>query len=58
MYENIFSLFADDTFLVELKIGRAMRVVLVIFELMFGLKVNFNKSILVGVNVNLQLLII
>jgi hypothetical protein len=58
MYENIFSLFADDTFLVELKIGRAMRVVLVLFELMFGLKVNFNKSILVGVNVNLQLLII
>jgi len=36
--------FADDTLL--------LRAVLVIFEAMSGLKVNFNKSMLVGVNIS------
>ncbi|CAJ2638128.1 uncharacterized mitochondrial protein AtMg01250-like [Trifolium pratense] len=46
--------FADDTVLLGVKSWanvRTMRVVLVLFETMSGLKVNFNKSILVGVNI-------
>jgi mannosylglycoprotein endo-beta-mannosidase len=45
--------FADDTLLIGTKSRanvRALRVVLVLFESMSGLKVNFNKSMLVGVN--------
>jgi hypothetical protein len=30
---------------------RALRAILTLFEAMFGLKVNFHKSMLVGVNV-------
>jgi hypothetical protein len=47
--------FADDTLLIGTKSWanvRAMRAVLVLFEAMSGLKVNFNKSMLVGVNVS------
>ena len=47
--------FADDTLIVENKSWanvRAMRVVLYLFETMSGLKVNFQKSELVGVNVS------
>jgi len=47
--------FADDTLILGKKSWaniRAMRAVLVLFEKMFGLKVNFNKSQLVGVNVS------
>jgi hypothetical protein len=47
--------FADDTLLVGVKSWanvRALRVVLVLFELMSGLKVNFHKSMLVGVNIS------
>jgi hypothetical protein len=47
-------LFADDTLLLGNKSWaniRALRVVLVLFETMSGLKVNFNKSMLVGVNI-------
>ncbi|MCI24845.1 RNA-directed DNA polymerase (Reverse transcriptase), partial [Trifolium medium] len=46
--------FADDTLLMGVKSWanvRALRAVLVLFELMSGLKVNFNKSMLVGVNI-------
>jgi hypothetical protein len=46
--------FADDTLLLEAKSWanvRALRAVLVLFETMSGLKVNFNKSMLVGVNI-------
>ncbi|GAU10544.1 hypothetical protein TSUD_420880, partial [Trifolium subterraneum] len=46
--------FADDTLLVGVKswaIVRTLRVVLVLFETLSGLKVNFSKSILVGVNI-------
>jgi hypothetical protein len=46
--------FADDTLLWGAKSWanvRALRAVLVLFEAMSGLKVNFNKSMLVGVNV-------
>jgi hypothetical protein len=46
--------FADDTLLVGAKSWanvRALRAVLVLFETMSGLKVNFNKSMLVGVNI-------
>ncbi|PNX86587.1 cysteine-rich receptor-like protein kinase, partial [Trifolium pratense] len=46
--------FADDTLLLGTKswaIVRALRAVLVLFETMSGLKVNFNKSLLVGVNI-------
>jgi len=46
--------FADDTLLLGVKSWanvRAMRVVLMLFEAMSGLKVNFNKSMLVGVNI-------
>ncbi|MCH92345.1 cysteine-rich receptor-like protein kinase [Trifolium medium] len=46
--------FADDTLLIWAKSWAnvcALRVVLVLFETMSGLKVNFNKSILVGVNI-------
>jgi hypothetical protein len=46
--------FADDTLLMGVKSWanvRALRVVLVLFERMSGLKVNFNKSMLVGVNI-------
>jgi mannosylglycoprotein endo-beta-mannosidase len=45
--------FADDTLLIGTKSRanvRALRVVLVLFESMSGLKVNFNKSMLVRVN--------
>ncbi|CAJ2641163.1 unnamed protein product, partial [Trifolium pratense] len=47
--------FADDTLLLGVKSWanvRALRAVLVIFETMSGLKVNFNKSMLVGVNIS------
>jgi hypothetical protein len=47
--------FADDTLLLGVKSWanvRALRAVLVLFELMSGLKVNFNKSMLVGVNIS------
>jgi hypothetical protein len=47
--------FADDTLLIGTKSWanvRALRVVLVLFESMSGLKVNFNKSMLVGVNID------
>jgi len=46
--------FADDTLLVVTKSWanvRALRAALVIFEAMSGLKVNFHKSMLVGVNI-------
>jgi len=46
--------FADDMLLLGVKIWAnvwAFRVVLVLFEAMFGLKVNFNKSMLVEVNI-------
>ena len=45
--------FVDDTLLLGMRCWanvRAMRAVLVLFEAMSGLKVNFNKSMLVGVN--------
>jgi hypothetical protein len=47
--------FADDTLLLGVKRWanvRALRAVLVLFETMSGLKVNFNKSMLVGVNIH------
>lgn len=47
--------FADDTLIVGNKSWanvRAMRAVLYLFEAMSGLKVNFQKSELVGVNVS------
>ncbi|MCI62757.1 cysteine-rich receptor-like protein kinase, partial [Trifolium medium] len=47
--------FADDTLLLGTKSWanvHALRVVLVLFETMSGLKVNFNKSMLVGVNID------
>ena len=47
--------FADDTLLIGKKSWanvRAMRAGLVLFEAMSGLKVNFHKSSLVGVNIN------
>jgi hypothetical protein len=47
--------FADDTLLVGAKSWanvRALRGVLLLFELMSGLKVNFHKSMLVGVNIS------
>ncbi|GAU41596.1 hypothetical protein TSUD_196650 [Trifolium subterraneum] len=47
--------FADDTLLMGTKCWanvRALRVVLVLFETMLSLKVNFNKSMLVGVNIS------
>jgi len=46
--------FADNTLLVGHKSWanvRALRATLVVFELMSGLKVNFNKSLLVGINI-------
>ncbi|GAU49175.1 hypothetical protein TSUD_133700 [Trifolium subterraneum] len=46
--------FTDDTLLMGVKSWAnvcAMRAVLVLFELMSGLKMNFNKSLLVGVNI-------
>jgi hypothetical protein len=46
--------FADDTLLLEAKSWanvRARRAVLVLFETMSSLNVNFNKSMLVGVNI-------
>jgi hypothetical protein len=46
--------FADDTLLMGVKSWanvRALRAVLVLFETMSGLKVNFNKSMLIGVNI-------
>ncbi|CAJ2633140.1 unnamed protein product, partial [Trifolium pratense] len=46
--------FADDTLLLGGKSWgnvRALRAALVLFETMSGLKVNFNKSMLVGVNI-------
>jgi hypothetical protein len=47
--------FTDDTRLLgakRLANVRALRAVLVLFELMSGLKVNFHKSMLVGVNIS------
>ncbi|XP_045797669.1 uncharacterized protein LOC123891830 [Trifolium pratense] len=47
--------FADDTLLLGVKSWanvRALRAVLVLFETMSGLKVNFSKSMLVGVNIS------
>ncbi|MCI24151.1 RNA-directed DNA polymerase (Reverse transcriptase), partial [Trifolium medium] len=46
--------FADDTLLLGVKSWanvRALRAVLVLFEAIYGLKVNFHKSMLVGVNI-------
>ncbi|MCH85973.1 cysteine-rich receptor-like protein kinase, partial [Trifolium medium] len=46
--------FVDDTLLVGVKRWanvHALRAVLVLFETMSGLRVNFNKSMLVGVNI-------
>jgi hypothetical protein len=46
--------FTDDTLLLGTKRWvtiRALRAILVLFELMSGLKVNFHKSMLVGVNI-------
>jgi hypothetical protein len=47
--------FAEDTLLPGTKSWanvRALRVVLLLLELMLGLKVNFNKNMLVGVNIS------
>jgi hypothetical protein len=47
--------FADDTLLLGAKSWanvRALRAVLVLFEMMSGLKVNFHKSMLAGVNIS------
>jgi hypothetical protein len=47
--------FADDTLLLGTKSWanvRALRAVLLLFDRMSGLKVNFNKSMLVGVNIS------
>jgi hypothetical protein len=47
--------FADDTLIIGNKSWlnvRSMRVVLLIFEQVLGLKVNFHKSLLTGVNVS------
>ncbi|GAU16239.1 hypothetical protein TSUD_298710 [Trifolium subterraneum] len=47
--------FADDTLLLGTKCWanvRALRAALVLFESISGLKVNFNKSMLVGVNID------
>ena len=47
--------FADDTLILAEKSWanvRSMHVVLILFESLFGLKVNFTKSQLVGVNVH------
>ena len=47
--------FADDTLMLGVKSWgnvRALRAVLLLFETMFVLKVNFNKSMLVGVNIS------
>jgi len=47
--------FADDTLMVGIKSWsnvRALKAVLILFESISGLKVNFNKSMLFGVNVN------
>ncbi|PNX59158.1 cysteine-rich receptor-like protein kinase [Trifolium pratense] len=46
--------FVDDTLLMETKSWanvRALRDVLVLFESMYGLRVNFHKSMPVGVNI-------
>ncbi|GAU49405.1 hypothetical protein TSUD_92510 [Trifolium subterraneum] len=46
--------FADDTLLLGVKSWAnvcALRTILVLFEKVFGLKVNFHKSMLVGVNI-------
>jgi hypothetical protein len=47
--------FADDTLIVGEKSWaniRAIKAVLILFELISGLKVNFHKSMLVGVNID------
>jgi len=47
--------FTDDTLLLGHKSWasvRALRVTLIIFELLSGLKVNFNKRLLVGINIS------
>jgi hypothetical protein len=47
--------FADDTLFLGTKSWanvRALRAILVLFEIMFGLKVNFNKSTLAEVNIS------
>ena len=47
--------FADETLLIGTKSWanvRALRAILTLFEAMSGLKVNYHKSMLVGVNVN------
>jgi hypothetical protein len=46
--------FADDTLLIGVKSWanvRALRVVMVLFESMSGLKVNYHKSMLFGINI-------
>jgi len=46
--------FADDTLLIGQKTWanvRALRATLIMFEMLSGLKVNFNKSLLVGINI-------
>jgi len=47
--------FVDDTLLIGVKSWenvKALRDVLFIFEVMSGLKVNFHKSVLVGINID------
>jgi len=47
--------FTDDTLLLGHKSWanvRALRATLIMFELLSGLKVNFNKSLLVGLNIS------
>jgi hypothetical protein len=47
--------FADDTLLLGTKSWaniRALRAILKLFKVMFGLKVNYHKSMLVGINVD------
>lgn len=47
--------FADDTLILDVKSWtnvRAMRAVLILYEAMSGLKLNFHKSMLVNVNIS------
>ena len=46
---------ADDTLLVGEKSwtnNKALKAILILFEAVYGLKVNFHKSVMVGVNIN------
>jgi len=47
--------FTNDMLLLGVKSwanGRALKAILVLFEVMSGLKVNYHKSMLVGINVD------